>query len=60
MANPEHTRLLVSAEWNNWRVQNANVTPDLTGADLAGRDLSGRDLKRADLTRADLSRTTLA
>src|SRR3954451_1384791 len=60
MANPEHAKLLLSPEWNAWRVKNPNVTADLTGADLTGQDLSGRDLKRADLTRADLSRATLA
>ena len=52
--------LLGTAAWNDWRIKNANVTPDLTGADLAGMDLSGKDLKRSDLTRADLSRATLA
>src|SRR4030095_16380175 len=60
MANPEHLRILLTPEWNDWRARNVNVTPDLTGADLAGKDITGRDLKRADLTRADLSRATLA
>src|SRR5262249_17179054 len=60
MANPEHARLLLTPDWNDWRVKNPNVTPDLTGADLTKKDLSGKDLKRADLTRADLSGATAA
>ena len=60
MANPEHWKLLSTPGWNDWRIKNANVTPDLTGADLAGMDLTGRDLKRSDLTRADFSRANLA
>ena len=60
MANPEHLRLVLSNDWNDWRNRNPGVTPDLTGADLSGKDVSGRDLRRADLTRANLSGATLA
>src|ERR1700726_2753578 len=60
MANVEHVALLLSSDWNSWRLRNANVTPDLTSADLSGKDLTDKDLKRADLTRANLSGTTLS
>ena len=43
MANPEHVKLLLSPEWNAWRVKNPNVTPDLTGADLTGHTTSAAD-----------------
>ena len=60
MANPEHLRLVVTPEWNEWRSQSSGVTPDLTNADLSGRDLSGKDLRRADMTRSNLAGATLA
>jgi uncharacterized protein YjbI with pentapeptide repeats len=36
MANPEHVRILYSGveAWNNWRKQNPEEKPDLSGADL--------------------------
>ena len=60
MANPEHQRLVLTPEWNEWRGRNSGVTPDLTNADLSGKDVSGKDLRRADLSNANLSGATLA
>jgi hypothetical protein len=36
-------------EWNAWRKQNPETTPDLYGADLLGVDLVGADLSKASL-----------
>ena len=58
MANPEHLRLVLTPEWNEWRATNAGVTPDLTNADLAGKDVSGKDLRRADMTHSNLAGAT--
>ncbi len=53
MANVEHVALLLSSDWNSWRVRNSNVTPDLTSADLSGKDLTDKDLKLNDLKAGD-------
>jgi hypothetical protein len=50
--------------WNEWRLKNQNVAPDLSGAslrmfDLSEADLSESDLSDADLTGANLSRAEL-
>jgi uncharacterized protein YjbI with pentapeptide repeats len=44
---------------NMWRLVNAHVRLNLTGADLAGADLAGADLSKADLSKADLSNANL-
>lgn len=61
MSNPEHLEILrkgISA-WNEWRVANPHVRPDLSAADLPAGDLSRADLRRANLSGADLSRSDL-
>src|ERR1017187_9616896 len=62
MANPEHLALLkdkgVSA-WNEWRRDNAGLTPHLSNADLNRANLNGPDLSQADLSQADLSQADL-
>jgi uncharacterized protein YjbI with pentapeptide repeats len=76
MANKEHLGLLKQgvAVWNQWRTENSDIRPDLSGPDLSradfrGADLSGIDLNGAnlhgvnlmgaDLSLADLRRTNL-
>ncbi len=72
MANKDHLKHLTSkyGGWNEWRVQNPSIIPDLRGADLAGQllcggvnlsdtildraNLNGADLREADLTRASI------
>ena len=46
--------------WNQWREQNPNIKPDLSGADLSGTKLSGIDLSNVDLSNADLNHTDLS
>ncbi|GER89731.1 hypothetical protein KDW_38930 [Dictyobacter vulcani] len=42
MANLEHVEMLYQGvvSWNEWRIENPNVVPDLRGVDLSGIDLS--------------------
>ena len=47
-------------EWNRWRAENPQVTPDLAGAGLRGVNLSGANLTGADLKGADLRGTVLS
>lgn len=56
MANEEHLKILrqgVTA-WNQWRLQNPDIQPDLSDADLREEDISWRDLRRVILSGADL------
>ena len=76
MANREHIVILKKGvdAWNEWRIKNPDIRPDLSGANLpraniSGADLSeaylrgailsGADLRRADLDGANLSRADL-
>jgi predicted transcriptional regulator len=55
--------------WNEWREENPDIIPDLSGSDLSGMklkkvnfylsNLSGSIFKNADLIGADLSEATL-
>jgi len=47
------------AAWNEWRVANIGVRPNLSEADLSEADLSEADLSEADLREADLSEADL-
>lgn len=51
MANDEHLALLKRGVgfWNEWKVRNPNVQPDLRGADLRGANLRSADLSGANL-----------
>jgi uncharacterized protein YjbI with pentapeptide repeats len=62
MADEQHVTLLRRSvrEWNRWRAENPQVTPDLAGAGLRGLDLSGANLSGAELKRADLRGTILS
>jgi len=61
MANEGHVILLKASvvEWNDWRLKNAGLRPDLAGADFGGRNLAAADLSQADLSGADLAGATL-
>ena len=57
MADPKHLAILEQGAdaWNQWRRENSDTLPDLSGAKLSGANLSGADLSGADLFGADLS-----
>lgn len=61
MAEANHLRRLRKSvmDWNQWRVKNPDVKPDLADADLSEINLSGANLSRADLFGAYLYRTKL-
>src|SRR5579863_7464048 len=61
MANPEHLAKLKEGvtAWNNWRIKNEAIEPDLFRADLTRANLIGANLTRASLTRANLTRAHL-
>ncbi len=46
MANPEHLEILKQGveAWNQWREQNPQTKPDLSGAILREANLRGADL----------------
>ncbi len=56
MADEEQLAILQKGveAWNEWRKQNPDVTPDLSGTDLRGADLQRAHLSRVDLQRTDL------
>jgi uncharacterized protein YjbI with pentapeptide repeats len=57
MSNPEHIKFFREGVnvWNQWRKDNPNITPDLSGERFSFEDLRGRDFRRADLTTAILN-----
>jgi pentapeptide repeat protein len=61
VANPEHLAKLKEGvkAWNQWREQNPEVRPDLSGANLLGANLSRADLSRANLGEANLRAAVL-
>jgi len=56
MANPEHLAILKQGveQWNNWRTEHCQRTPDLSSADLSRAVLNFADLSGADLSDAHL------
>jgi uncharacterized protein YjbI with pentapeptide repeats len=62
MADEQHLALLRRSvrEWNRWRAENPQVTPELAGAGLRGLDFSGANLAGAELKGADLRGTILS
>src|SRR5512132_3098973 len=62
MPDEQHVMLLRRSvrEWNRWRAENPQVTPDLAGAGLRGLDSSGANLSEANLDRADLRGAVLS
>jgi uncharacterized protein YjbI with pentapeptide repeats len=66
MADEEHVKRLKQdvLEWNQWRLDNPRIRPDLTAADLHGvhldhADLSGANLSDVNLSGARLERANL-
>jgi uncharacterized protein YjbI with pentapeptide repeats len=64
MASKEHLQRLIAAisplsisSWNQWRMENPNVRPNLRGVELPGVNLSFANLSHADLSHADLRGT---
>ena len=62
MANDKHVAILKKgvAAWNEWRRENPDIRPNLSGANLRRAHLYGADLSGADLSRADLSEAGLS
>lgn len=62
VANTEHLSTLEQGveNWNEWRIANSSVRPDLSGANLKGANLSSANLSDANLSRADLRATNLS
>ena len=61
MANAEHLNLLQqeTAIWNDWRIRNPALVPNLSGADLSRANLSGCVLISTDLRDATLTGSTV-
>jgi|GEM_PF-1000201 len=61
MANEEHLAILSQGvmAWNQWRQDNPELTPDLSGANLSDASLSGANLSRVDLSQVNLSQGEL-
>lgn len=55
MAKVEHFAKLNEGvyEWNEWRLTQTTLVPDLSVADFSGKDVSGANLRDADLGRAN-------
>ena len=62
MANEQHLKILRQGVvvWNQWRKENPNIQPDLSGADLIGADLNQADLGRVNLSAANLTEADLS
>jgi uncharacterized protein YjbI with pentapeptide repeats len=62
MSDEQQVTLLCRSirEWNRWRAENPQVTPDLAGAGLRGANFSGANLAGANLKGADLRGTVLS
>jgi uncharacterized protein YjbI with pentapeptide repeats len=61
MANEEHLAVLVKgvSVWNEWRRNNPEVLPDLSGAELQGMYLEGANFERVNFEGANLSQCLL-
>jgi len=61
MANEEHFSLLAKgvSVWNEWRRNNPEITPDLSGVNLQGIYLECVNFENVDLTNANLSQCKL-
>ncbi len=57
MASAEHVTILKKGvdTWNEWRLKNPLVRPNLAKAELVSADLIGADLRNADLRGANLN-----
>jgi uncharacterized protein YjbI with pentapeptide repeats len=61
MANFKHVEILSqgAAGWNQWREQNPDIKPNLSGTNLFRVDLTHANLRRTDLRKADLRESQL-
>jgi uncharacterized protein YjbI with pentapeptide repeats len=61
MANEEHLAILGEGvdAWNQWRLENPELAPNLVQADLKRADLRGAELMKADLRGANLREANL-
>jgi uncharacterized protein YjbI with pentapeptide repeats len=61
MANQDHLKILRQGGkiWNQWRVGNPHITPDLTKAHAWRRNYDGANFAGADLTEANFSNASL-
>ena len=62
MADERHLAILKRGveEWNRWRKQNPEITPDLSRSNLINKDLSRADFNAVNLSGADLSKAQLS
>ena len=62
MANEEHLKILEQGVevWDQWRVENYFIEPDLSKADLLRANLSGMNLSKVDLSEAYLEGANLS
>src|SRR5437660_678135 len=62
MANQEHLDILRQGGvevWNEWRIDNPDVQPDLSNVDFSETNLDNVDFHEADLRGANLSKANL-
>ncbi len=61
MANEEHLEIIKQGveAWNEWRKNNPEERPNLSGTDLTGALLADADLSESDLSGADFRDSTL-
>jgi hypothetical protein len=61
MANPEHLEMLEQGvvAWNQWRVDNVDIRPDLRFARLSGKQFVKANLDNVNLSGADLTNANL-
>lgn len=61
MANAEHLEILKSGDgaWHEWRDENPDIIPDLSGADLSQLDLDNYNFRKVDLSKTKFNRSSL-
>lgn len=61
MANQQHLEILHSGpeKWNEWRMQNPELKPDLSGLHLKDISLEGINFKSVDLSKSTLEQVNL-
>ena len=47
-------------DWNEWRLENSSIVPNLSGSNLIGADLSGSNLSGSNLSGSNLSGSDLS
>lgn len=62
MANEEHIKILNKGfkYWNEWKLENPALNPDLTDTDLSNMDLTNYDLTFVDFTGTNLQYSNLS